>query len=245
MQRVATHYPLLTLLQLRFDGFGEVVETGEALEFLDDFAVATDEKAGWITEQAAELVGDFVAAEDDWIVHRKLLTVHGEAFLGEEADHRAFAVFVPSNAQHGEAFRGVFLLHFDEPGNLDVAGLAPGSPEIDEDDTALVLCERDIIAVKIFEFDFGGGLAVNLWLGLLGVFHHVSNFSARGLVREISCDDQDKHGEDDQEHFFHCESSRFHYTRKCCCAPGCQPGAHLMWRMSDRVQATGRCYSRS
>src|SRR5260370_31419133 len=171
MQRVATHYPLLTLLQLRFDGFGDVVETGEALEFLDDFAVATDEKAGWITEQAAELVGDFVAAEDDWIVHRKLLAVHGEAFLGEEGDHRAFAVFVHRNAQHGEAFRGGFLLHFDEPGNLDVAGLAPGSPEIDENDSAVVLCEHDIIAVKTFAFAFGFVRGGNSSLAPIAVLH--------------------------------------------------------------------------
>src|SRR5260221_625219 len=65
MQRVATHYPPLTLLQLRFDSFGDVVETGEALEFFDDFAVATDEEASGITEQAAELVGDFVVAKDE------------------------------------------------------------------------------------------------------------------------------------------------------------------------------------
>jgi len=42
-------------LQLGFDGFGDVVETGEALEFLDDFAVATDEEAGGISEQAPNL----------------------------------------------------------------------------------------------------------------------------------------------------------------------------------------------
>src|SRR5260370_26907992 len=147
MQRVTTHYPLLTLLQLRLDSFGDVVETGEALEFLDDFAVATDEEASGITEQAAELVGDFVVANDDGIVHRKLLAVHGEAFLGEKRNDRGFAFLIHGDAEHGKSFRGVFLLHFDEPGNLDVAGLAPGSPEIDEDDSALVLCERDIIAV--------------------------------------------------------------------------------------------------
>src|SRR5216684_4833392 len=142
-------------LQLRLDGFGDVVETGEALELLDDFAVATDEEAGGISEKAAELVGDFVAAEDDGIVHRKLLAVDGEALLSEEGHHRALAVFVHGDAQNGEAFRGVLLLHFDEPGNLDVAGFAPGGPEIDEDDGALVLCECDIVAVEVLEFDFG------------------------------------------------------------------------------------------
>src|SRR5258707_15636723 len=165
MQRVTTHYPLLTLLQLRFDSFGDVVETGEALEFLDDFAVATDEEAGGISEQAAEFVGDFVAAQDDRIVHRKLLAVDGEALLSEEGDHRALAVFVHGDAQDGEALGGVLLLHFDEPGNLDVAGFAPGGPEIDEDDGALVLRERDLVAVEVFEFDFGSGLAVNLGVG--------------------------------------------------------------------------------
>src|SRR5260370_24711199 len=49
-------------LQLGFDGLGDVVETGEALEFLADFAVAADEEASGISEPGAELVGDFLAA---------------------------------------------------------------------------------------------------------------------------------------------------------------------------------------
>src|SRR5713226_626526 len=181
-------------LQLRFDGFGDVVETGEALEFLHHFAVAIDEEAGGITEKAAEFVGDFVAAQNDGIVHRKLLAVDVEAFLGEEGDDRALAIFVHGHAHDRESLRGVLLLHFDEPGNLDVTGFTPGGPEIDEDDGALVLRESDVFAIEIFECDFGGGLAVDPGGGLLGILRRAGGFDARGLVRKISSDDKNKHG---------------------------------------------------
>src|SRR5713226_7211676 len=139
-----------TFLELRFDGFGDIVVTGKALEFFNDFAVATDEEAGGISEQAAELVGDFVATKDDGIVHRKLLAVDVEAFLSEERNDRTLAVFVHGDAQDREALGGVLLLHFNEPGDFDVTRVAPGGPEIDEDDSALVLRESDVFAIEVF-----------------------------------------------------------------------------------------------
>src|SRR5258708_2645296 len=128
-------------LQLRFDGFGEFFVADQTLNFFHDFPVAGDEEAGGIAEKAAELVGDFVVADDDGIVHGEFLAVDVEAFLGDEGSDGALAVFVHRDAQNGEAFRFVLLLHFDEPRNFDVAGLAPGGPEIDQYDFALVLAK--------------------------------------------------------------------------------------------------------
>src|SRR6266852_2604218 len=62
-------------LQLGFDGFGNFVVARETLEFFDLFAIAGNEEAGRIAEEAAEFIGDLVAAEDDGVVHRKLLAV--------------------------------------------------------------------------------------------------------------------------------------------------------------------------
>src|SRR5690242_18231151 len=46
----------LLLLQLAFDGVLDLVVVHEALHFFHDFAVARDEEAGGIPEQAAKLV---------------------------------------------------------------------------------------------------------------------------------------------------------------------------------------------
>src|SRR5258708_19529814 len=78
------HYSLLTLLQLRLDSFGDVVETGEALEFLDDFAVTADEEASGITEQAAELRGDFAVPTHDGIVHPNPLSLPTQPSLAQQ-----------------------------------------------------------------------------------------------------------------------------------------------------------------
>ena len=79
------------------------------------------------------------------------------------------AFFVHSNAKNREAFRLVLLLHLDEPGNFDVARIAPGGPEIDEHDGAFVLGEGDVSAVEVLEGDGGSRLDVAFCAGLLGV----------------------------------------------------------------------------
>src|SRR5260370_21480205 len=85
-------------LQLRFDGFGKFFVADPALDFFHDFAVTGDEEAGGVAEKAAELVGDFVVANDDGIVHGEFLAVDVEAFSGEEGHDGAFSLFDPGGA---------------------------------------------------------------------------------------------------------------------------------------------------
>src|SRR5256885_5719961 len=107
-------------LQLRFDGFGKFLVANQTLNFFYDFAVARDEKTGGVAEKAAELVGDFVVADDDGIVHGKLLAVDVEALLREEGSDGGLAFFVHGDADNGKAFCFVLLLHLHEPGNFDI-----------------------------------------------------------------------------------------------------------------------------
>src|ERR1700674_1519449 len=185
-----THQSLPILLELRFDGMDKFFVANQTLNFFHDLAIAGDEETGGIAEKTAELVGDVVAADDDGIIHGEFLAVDVETFLGEEGSDGALAFFVHGDAENGEAFRFVLLLHLNEPGNFDVAGLAPGGPEIDEDDFAFVLGKGGAFAVQIFEGDFGGGLADGLVVGLLGVLLRACRFDARGLIGVVGADDE-------------------------------------------------------
>ena len=192
----------IVLLELGFDSFGDFLVANQALHLLDDLAVAGDEEAGGIAEQAAEFVRDGVAAKDDGVVHREFLAVDVEALFGEERSDGGFAVFIHGHAENGEAFGVVLLVHLDEPGNLDEARLTPRGPEIDQNDFPFVLSEGDVLAVQILEGDVGGGSA-GVGVGLNGVVCGDLCFDARGLVREISGAHEYEHSGDDQKNFFH------------------------------------------
>src|SRR6266478_2611105 len=184
--------------ELRFDGFGDFVVADDSGDALDDFAVAADENAGGVTEQAAEFVGRGVVADDDRVVHLGFRTLDVKALLVDPGSHHAGAFFVHSDAEHGEAPGRVLLLHFDEPGNFDLTRLAPGGPEIDEDYLAFVLSQGEIFAVEIFQRKVRGGLCSsiangNFWNAALGL--------ARGAVREICGGDDGDDRDDDQQRF--------------------------------------------
>src|SRR5439155_19440570 len=192
----------LTILELGFDGLGELFVADQALNLFHDFSVAGNEEARGVAEKTAELVGDLVVADDDGVVHGQFQAVDVEAFLGQKRIDGGFAFFIHGDAQNGETLRFVLLLHFDEPGNFDVAGIAPGGPEIDQDNFSFVLGKRGISTVEIFEGDFGSALAIGRVVGLRGALYRAYGLHARGLVGKISRDDEHKHGRDDRTIFF-------------------------------------------
>src|SRR5437016_996267 len=196
-------------LQLRFDGFGKFLVANQTLNFFYDFAVARDEETSGVAEETAELVGDFVVADDDGIVHGKFLAVDVEALLGEEGSDGGLAFFVHGDAQNGKAFCFVLLLHLNEPGNFDIAGIAPGGPEIDQHDFAFVLTKRGVFGLQIFEGDVRSGLSGGLDADLLGALHRVGDFDARGLIGVVGADDERDDGSYGQESFVALHSSNF------------------------------------
>jgi hypothetical protein len=56
-----------------------------------------------------------------------------------------------------EALRSVLLPELLKPGHLELAGATPGSPEVDQDGTALVVAEGNLFTVDGREGE-GGGL---------------------------------------------------------------------------------------
>jgi len=59
------------------------------------FAVAGDQEAAGVAEDAAEFVSGFVSSEKDGIVHREFLPVDVEAFLVEKRRNDGLALFNP------------------------------------------------------------------------------------------------------------------------------------------------------
>src|SRR6266852_3979116 len=117
-------------LKLALDIFGDPVVIHQAKDFFDLSAIAGNQHAGGIANQAAELFGCGIVAEQDGIIHGLLLAVHVEAlFLHVRLDH-LLALVVHGHAQDGEAAGTVLLLEFDQPGDFDPAGLTPGGPEV-------------------------------------------------------------------------------------------------------------------
>ena len=57
----------------------------------------------------------------------------------------------------GETFGAVLGLHVNEPGNFHAAGIAPGSPEIQQNDFAFVIGELDRGAIGISEAKIRSG----------------------------------------------------------------------------------------
>ena len=62
------------------------------------------------------------------------------------------------DAEDFKALGGVLVAQLDEPGGFDLAGAAPGGPEVDEHGLAFVAGERDFFAAQVFEREVGGGL---------------------------------------------------------------------------------------
>ena len=63
------------------------------------------------------------------------------------------------DADDFETLRRVFILQFDQPRRLDLAGAAPRCPEVDQQGLALEAGERNGPAAQVFEDEVGRGLA--------------------------------------------------------------------------------------
>src|SRR5207237_2978502 len=188
----------------RFDGFGDFLVVDQALYPLHDFAITGNKKGGGVPEQAAEFVGHSIIAPQDRVVHRELLAVHVEEFFGGVRGDHVIAFIVHVDAKNSEALWRIFLLHFDEPGNFDLAGFAPRGPEIHEHYFALVLVEWHVLAVEVLEGDFERRWASDrVKLRTFGV-----DANTRGPVRINRQADEYRHGTDDQQNLFHFEFPR-------------------------------------
>jgi len=126
-------------------------------EFVDDAGVGGGDSALAVDEEGdghafdGELLGDVVVAEDDGVV---------DLFFGEEGADGFPAVSVQGDADDGEATIFVFGLEFDEPGDLDLAAMAPSGPEIEKDDLALEGGELKGFAGGVEKGEVGSRLAV-------------------------------------------------------------------------------------
>ena len=185
--------------ELRFDGFGDFFGADDAGDAFYDFAVARDEDAGGIAEEAAEFVGCGVVADYDGIVHLGFRAVDIEAFFVDPGCDYLGAFFIHGDAKNGEALGGVFLLNFDEPGNFDLAGLAPSGPKVDQNYFAFVLGEGKIFAVEISQGDFGSRLAGSVGLTggtARGNADYAFARLAGGAVGEIGGGENSNHRDD-------------------------------------------------
>ena len=70
------------------------------------------------------------------------------------------AIVIERDADDGETFRGVGAFEFREPGDLLFAAMAPGGPEIEQDDPAAILLERNRLALAVLERELGRGFAL-------------------------------------------------------------------------------------
>ena len=98
-----------------------------------------------------ELLGDVVVAEDHGVVN---------LLLGEEGADGFPAVDVQGDADDGEATIFVFGLEFDEPGDFELAAVAPGGPEIEKNNLAFEGGELERFAGGVEESEVGRGRAV-------------------------------------------------------------------------------------
>src|SRR5467141_2576845 len=122
----------------------------EAFVLLNDAAFCVEHEGGGKSRDAAVLHADFSWGER----HRIVDTV----FFRDSLDGGGI-VIVDDEAENLEAVF-VFGLETDEVVNLRSAGSAPGGPEIQKDDLAFGVRERDRFAIKAGEFEVRGGIGV-------------------------------------------------------------------------------------
>src|SRR5262249_40206942 len=116
----------------------------------DDLAISVDEERCWQYVYAAVLISDGFLADKDRIIDAHFLHKLGDVFL---------AGVVHGNADNLQPLGSVLLLQFDKPGHLDLAGTAPGRPEVQQDRLSFVAAELNVLALEGFESEIGGGFA--------------------------------------------------------------------------------------
>ena len=70
------------------------------------------------------------------------------------------------DAEDLKALGGVLLFEVDEPGSFQLAGAAPGGPEVDEEGLAFVVGEGDLFAGEVLKGEGGRLLAEERGLGV-------------------------------------------------------------------------------
>ena len=80
--------------------------------------------------------------------------------VGHERLHSFPALIVHGNSQDFEAPILVLALHLHEPGDLDLAGSAPGCPEIQQHHLTAIVCQTDQLSVGILQGEIGRRLAL-------------------------------------------------------------------------------------
>src|SRR5690242_8494974 len=123
-QRSANERSVLLLLAKKALNFFEVfIFTSQTdVRWKCHFSLSIDEKRSGQRFHAAVKLANRIVAQQDAIIH--LVSGH----IGLD---RVPAVFVHGNADDGEPPRFILLLEFDEPGNFESAGAAPGSPKVE------------------------------------------------------------------------------------------------------------------
>jgi hypothetical protein len=114
-------------------------------------SLAVENKRSWQRVDLTELLGYGFGADHDAVRHLVRSHVGANGFP---------AVIVHRNPQHGEVASLILLLKFDKPGNLGFAGPAPRGPEIDQQNLAFVIGQRDGVAVGVLQRNLGGLLAL-------------------------------------------------------------------------------------
>jgi hypothetical protein len=107
-----------------------------------DTSAAVDDERGRQRFEAAVLIAGFVVAKHDAVVDF--------SFFDEGIDGLP-AIVIHRDTENFEAAVLVFALEFLEPGDLNDAGSAPGCPEIEQDDFALIVGEVNDLAVGVLE----------------------------------------------------------------------------------------------
>src|SRR3974390_864088 len=114
-----------------------------------DSALTIDDEIDGKSQHTAETLGQFVVAHSNGIVHVELPV---ELFNG-------LSVVVHGYADNLKALRTVFLLHLDEVRDLGATRGTPRRPEIQQDDLAAVVGEREFLAVDVGDGKFGSCVA--------------------------------------------------------------------------------------
>src|ERR1700687_2735405 len=137
------------------DGIFEFVFPREPDVDRGDFPLAVDYEGGRQGLDAPVNLPHLVVSKQNTIVDLVLLDVRL---------HHVPAIFVHRNAQHRKAAIFQLLLEFHEPGDFDLAGAAPGCPEIQQHHLAFIVGKMNRLAVGVFESKLRSRLAASLWL---------------------------------------------------------------------------------
>src|SRR5579864_5929400 len=116
-----------------------------------DAALPVDDEVRRKGIDTAVKLRHFLSADHDAVV---------DLVRGDVGPDRLPSVIVEGDAQHGEVAVLIFLLELDEPGDLNLAGSAPGGPEVQQHDFSAIVRQVDGRSASVRERESGRRLAV-------------------------------------------------------------------------------------